>query len=386
MAEQAALEYKLRLDLAKTGDKVRLVAEVVAMANADGGVVRVGVTDDGRAIGLTPELARRFDPAQVADLVDSFTSPEHVEITVTRSAGSDGPVVHIAVERFADPPLVMCKDGNFEEDGRTQAQFRKGDVLVRRGTRVQRAVRPDFALWTRRAVDAARQTLLDRLAFVANLPEGAELQVGVAGTDLSEPGAMLTHAVRAWAQDPTRLLGSTELAWLLTGETLLRMLDDDAVRLLVHSALRKKSTLWHWLALAQPARDRVEALVLEAIAGTDRDVSDAGRPIVDVVAVYLDDQRYERVLSALAASRHKHFRDAAAGADHRSTQVERLRSLCARPLDGADLSALNDATLQAESHAVAHRLIGGRDQAASNRVSRYGLERFRRTSQGQCLR
>lgn len=386
MAEHAGLEHKARLDLANSADKLKLVAEVVAMANAEGGVIRVGVTDDGTESGVSPDLASRFDPARVADLVDSFTTPDHVEITISTTLVSTGQVVDLAVERFADPPLVMCKDGNFEDGGRQQFVFRKGDVLVRRGTRAQRAARGDYSLWTRQACDTARRTLLDRVAFVADLPEGAQLQVAVAGEDLAEPTGMLAHSVHAWRQDHRRLLGPTELAWLLAGEASLGQLDNDAARLLVHSALRKKSTLWHWIARIQPEADWVASVVFEALAGTDRDVSDAGRPIVDLAAVYLDDERYDEVLQQLAVSRHSHFRDAAAGTQDRCAQVERLRTLGARPLDGTDLTTLDDDGLRALSHAAARRLLSGRDQSTSNRLSRYGLETFRRTPQGTAIR
>lgn len=62
MAESAGLEHKAWLDLASHADKVKLVAEVVAMANAEGGVIRVGVSDDGTEAGISLDVASRFDP------------------------------------------------------------------------------------------------------------------------------------------------------------------------------------------------------------------------------------------------------------------------------------------------------------------------------------
>jgi hypothetical protein len=280
---------------------------------------------------------------------------------------------------------VMCKDGNYDDGSRQRFEFRKGDVLVRRGTRAQRATRGDYSLWTRRACDNTRRTLLDRVAFVANLPQDAQLQATVDGADMAEPAGMLAHAVQAWRQDQRRLLGPTELAWLLAGEASLGQLENDAARLLVHSALRKKSTLWHWIARIQPNAGWVEEVIHEALAGTDRDVSDAGRPIVDLAAVYLDDEHYGQVLQHLAASRHQHFRGAASGSSDRNAQVERLRTLATRPLDGTQPATLDDAGLRSLSHDAASRLLSGRDQATSNRLSRYGLESFRRTPQGLAL-
>lgn len=386
MGEHAEVEFKAQLDLTKTADKVKLVSEVVAMANTNGGLIRIGVTDDGTERGLSPDLARLFEPARVADLVGSFTSPDHIEITVTTTSVPSGQIVDLVIERFADPPVVMCKDGTFSNGKKSGTEFRAGDVLVRKGTRALRAGRGDYQLWTRRACDDARRTLLDRVAFVAQLPEGAELRAAVGGADMTEPAGLLEHAVQAWRQDQQRLLGASQLAWLLVGEASLGSLDDDAARLLVHSALRKKSTLWHWIARIQPTTEWVEGVISEALAGNDRDVSDAGRPIVDLAALFLNDERYGLVLQRLSASRHQHFRDAARDADDRNARIDRLRVLTTRPLDGTDLTVLDDGDLWRLSHDAAAHLLAGRNQAMSNRLSRYGLEMFRRTPSGQTLR
>lgn len=87
MTEHAGLEHKARLDLAKNADKLGLVAEVVAMANAEGGVIRVGVTDDGTESGVSPDLARRFDPARVASQHDCLQA----RLRLDRRAGGSEP-------------------------------------------------------------------------------------------------------------------------------------------------------------------------------------------------------------------------------------------------------------------------------------------------------
>jgi hypothetical protein len=383
MDELPTLELKASLDLREKKDQLCLVAEVVAMANAGGGVIRIGVGDDGSEKGIDSATASRFDPATVANLVDSFIGTDHIEITVQRRETlRDRFVIDLGVEGCDAPPLVISKDGNYHSGKGQQIEFRKGDVLVRRGTRAARASRSDFLAWTEAACDSARRLLMERVSFVSALPPDAELSVAIGDIDLAEPKAMLSHACRAWGAEPTRLLGPSELAWLLVGEDELGDLADAEKRLLFQSALRKNATLWHWLALIQPSPSWVEQAVHEAMNARDRDRTDAGRAIVAVSALILAETPYERVTAQLAASRYKHFREAAAAAPDQAGEITRLRDIVTSPVDGESLSKLSENELRSKVIADSRKLVESSNLAASRRLIRLGLERFRRTPGG----
>jgi hypothetical protein len=382
MAELPNTEFKAMLDLREKKDQLRLVAEVVAMANAEGGVIRIGVDDDGNAVGVDARTAATFDPANVANLVDSFLGTDHVEVTVhRRHLNSEHLIVDLVIEKFPTPPLVICKEGNHQSEKGQKSEFRKGDVLVRRGTRASRATRSDYLAWTEAACDSARRLLMDRVSFVSTLPPEAELSVAIGEVDLTEPAAMLSHACRAWTAEPTRLLGPSELAWLLVGEGELGDLGDVAARLLFQSALRKNATLYHWLARIQPTAEWIERSVHEAMTARDRDRTDAGRAIVAVSALTLDSDAYGRVIAELSASRYKHFREAGA-AVRQQDEIDRLRETVRSPMNGEALASLSDGELTARSTAEAQQLLDGSNLAVSRRLIRLGLERFSRTAAG----
>lgn len=385
MTELPDIEFKATLDLREKKDQLRLVAEVVAMANAGGGVIRIGVDDDGYEIGIDANTAARFDPATVANLVDSFLGTDHVEVAVhRRHLSAERLVVDLVVEKCPTPPLVICKEGNYQSEKGQRSEFRKGDVLVRRGTRAVRATRSDFLAWTEAACDSARRLLMDRVSFVSTLPPDAELSIAIGEVDLAEPAAMLSHACQAWTAEPTRLLGPRELAWLLVGEGELGDLGDVAARLLFQSALRKNATLYHWLARIQPTSGWVEQSVHEAMTARDRDRTDAGRAIVAVSALTLDNDAYGRVIAELAASRYKHFREAGAAVQQQD-EVDRLREIVRSPMNGEVLASLSDSELMSRSAGEAQQLLDGSNLAVSRRLIRLGLERFSRTAAGERL-
>ena len=385
--ESEHVERKRSLDMDQRGDRLSLVREIVAMANTSGGQIVIGEDDDGAVVGVLGAQAAKLDPARLTDLLDSFTSPEHVEVTTrVELCTADRYVVRIGVPQHPEPPVVLARDGNYESAGRKQtAVFRAGDVLVRNGTKAERAKRADYQRWLRRAADSARALLVDRVALIANLPDDATLQIVTDDDSMDEPSALLSRSVRTWRRDPAKLLSTTELALLLLSVESLS-LDEESSALILHSALRKRSTLWHWLTTIEPDVEDLGRILLEAVHGRDRDKSDAGRSIVEVAAVTLDEPTYQELITELAASSYAHFRDAADDGTEASAVRTRLVYTRSQLVGGVDLRELGTAELWSESKDLARTLMhGGRHASESRRLGRIGLEVFSRSPLGQLL-
>ena len=129
----------------------------------------------------------------------------------------------------------------------------------------------------------------------------------------------------------------------------------------------------------------VRETLVEAMAGSDRDKSDAGRAIVELAAVYLERDAYRSVVATLADSTYKHFREAAAGAEQDSI-VERLRGSRWSATWGTALAewALDD--LHDETRQLARTLMGsGQHRGEARRIGQIGLELFARTRAGTVL-
>ena len=342
--------------------------------------MRIGVTDDGTVVGVAGSVRKALDAARLADLLGPFTEPEHVEVRVEADeVDVDRYVVRLIVESFPAPPIVMARDGSCEgRDGKQYAEFRRGDVIVRRGTKAERATRRDYLHWREAAAKAAREALLTEVAFVARLPQGARLQAVIDDEAVDEPSAMLRRAERSWLADKAKLLTSRELAsLLLICEELTPTREGED--LILQSALRRRATLWFWVAGFDPSGERVLQLAKDAVAGRDRDKSDAGRAIVDLAALTLDDPQYHEALQTLAGSTYKHFKDAALDGVDRSAVIRRLRESLQRPVEQAEATAEVAAlcqTLQRE----------GRHTAETRRLGQLGLLALSKTEAGRSLR
>lgn len=387
--EVERLERKSDHDPADPKHRLQLVKEIVAMANASGGVIRVGERVEGVRPGISEVVASHLDPARLCDVVDSFIAGEHLELTQsTLPADSvERVVVELVVPRHPRPPLVFTKDGTYRgASGRQETIFRRGDIYVRKGTKAEPAGRVDVLRWIDEAVEAERDRWRSRVTLVAQLPPDAELSF-TRGLDVDqdEPAAILSRAVPIWKRDPSKLLSGQELATLLlVGDALAP--GADGKELIVQSALRRRPSLWHWLTAFAPTPAQVERSLLAAIGGSDRDKSDAGEAIVDVAALMLAGEAYANVLATLKASSYAHFREAAARGEEQERVLERLRELRLRELAGDVLVDLSDGELRSRTRELATLLMErGRHTSESRKLGRLGLEMIARSPLGRQL-
>jgi hypothetical protein len=367
--------------------RLHLVKEAVAFANSGGGTIVFGIADDGRVVGVGREVVQQLDAAQITDLMGSFTMPDVLDIDVDIERVDDAQsLVRVNVHAARQPPIVMAKDGNRQDaTGKQVCEFRRGDVYARSGTKAERAVRRHFEGWMDAAVLRERDRWMSRIAVLSGLGPEDAIQPVIAGEPRDEPTALLERAVREWRRDAAKLLIGRDLALLLLTAGGMTFGDDDR-SLIVHSALRRKATLWHWLARFAPDNKWVQALLLDAVAGRDRDKSDAGRSIVDVSACVLDDAQHADVIAALRSSTYAHFNEAAAAGAERAAVVDRLREIRAARLRGHDLRSASATFLDNESGRLLQVLVAdGRHTAEVRDLGRLGLEVFARSPLGRVL-
>jgi ATP-dependent DNA helicase RecG len=110
--EQFTTEFLPETDAPLTDDQ--LVDAVVCLANGHGGIVLVGVTDDGRPTGLRPRHGTYTDPHRVTLMISARTVPScPVECSVMSVDGVEILVVEIPAGR----PVTSTADGVYRRRG-----------------------------------------------------------------------------------------------------------------------------------------------------------------------------------------------------------------------------------------------------------------------------
>jgi hypothetical protein len=368
-----------RFDPGNPADRLGLVREVVALANSGGGEILFGVeSHSGDRPGLDRASRAFFDAEALTDLIDGCIAPGHVAIS-TGSAQADRPgrhVISVVVDPQEKPPLVFSKEGRYPAEAGEVTIFQRNTVVTRHGARTGLATGADHRRWIDAAVRAERQRMLQVLTLASSLPPGASISiVHEAGEVSTEPRALLDRAVRSWRADPSKLLGRQDLLALFLARKALT-LDDPTGDLVLHSALRRRATLWFWVDRVFPEPGRMERVLLEAVAGSDRDRSDAASSIVDLAALLLDPARHTKVVAALGSSRYRHFRDAAESGGDRQTVLERLVRLRDRQVNGGPLRRAREYEIEECADELGRALLGpvSANTAANRLLGPVGFE------------
>jgi hypothetical protein len=368
MAEGTNLEYKESLDLSDLKDRLSLIKEVVAFANASGGRILVGVRDNGEVVGVPEHVRSSWDAAKIGDMVDAFIEPDHLELRVefrTTEAPSGTVVVEIDVPRFESPPLVLSKDGN--HGGSQSPAFRKHAVIVRHNTKAEPARRTDFLRWR----EDLRNRILQQFQMVISAPETAHLRMIGDDEVRDEPNFFLSRAVDLFRQRPEKLLDGDDLLYLFENRDLLDYSIELVPDLLVHSALRRRATLFFWLAFTSIDRRKILELLRASLVMSDRDKSDMASAIPLVAAIYLSADDYAQLIAAMAASKYAHIVEAANEFPTLDSGIDAIGQRRSSAIDGRPLSDFGDGELLAAADQI---ISESNPSKASRRLPNLGLE------------
>jgi hypothetical protein len=165
--ESEPFEKKSSLDPSNAKEMLGLVADVVAMSNANGGRLLIGT----QGAPIPDNHAKLFDSSRIDDKVNSFVEPN---VTGIKSLLLDRDFILVEVDKSKNPPHVFKKEGNYNDPEKGQAHiFRSRDILVRHSSKTERANRSDLD----RMFNERRRTLFQRVKMVFDAPAGARVHV-----------------------------------------------------------------------------------------------------------------------------------------------------------------------------------------------------------------
>ena len=332
--EKKQRDYKSDYDPTDAQARLKLVKILVAMANAGGGEVWYGRTET-EEVGVDEATAAALDSARIANLVESYVRPAPITLSHDKEALADGRFVVCLCVEPAEYPIVMSQPGTYAvSDKKQSSEFSIGDVWIRHSTKTERVRYEDLRDWIQHSREEERDRILKRITTLVNLPENAEIQV-VTGSQvpIDTPKRLLEYAVKRRESDPSHLLTGWELLWLFSNRGLLEMSTEE-LALVIASALRRNMTLFWWIAQADRTPELIVKELMSCLSAADRDKSDAAKSIVELAAIYADEEQLAAILGQLRASRYMHFREAAEDWIDRAHQRSQLGERIERARDG----------------------------------------------------
>lgn len=363
-------DYKSAFDVADPSAKLKLVKDLVAMANSGGGIIFVGRSET-QTPGVDPSLTEDLDSARMADYADKYVAPASLDLSHGIEELDNGNVViNLQVEE-ANYPMVMSRQGTWSgfEPKKDKPLFHKGDIWVRHSSKTEKASHEDIRHWIDSAVQAEREKIMGRLTTYVNLPEGTSLQVvSPSGMSIDSPQALIESVIERRKLDPSHLLGGDDLLWIFRQREALQ-LENKHLEVLIASSLRRSPTLFWWLTRSEDGSELALDELQAVFEASDRDKSDAASSIVELAAIYASDDRLANILDELEKSDYKHFQEAAAGWSNRKSKLEEISSrIESAKHNGDQIVSYSTAELEQLADAVSEKLVESQSSGLSRKL------------------
>jgi hypothetical protein len=173
--ESGKLDFKERFDPGVRAEWPELLKDFVAMANSGGGLIVIGVCNNGSVSEADVSPVLSLDPAKITDKVEKYTGVHFAEFDIQPIERDGQSVALIEIGAAQDAPIVFTQVGTYMPVGETQQKtaFSKGTVYVRHGAKSEPATTADLRRFLDRRIAQLREQWLDRVRQVIEAPEGA---------------------------------------------------------------------------------------------------------------------------------------------------------------------------------------------------------------------
>jgi hypothetical protein len=145
------------------------------MANSGGGVIIVGVNDDGSPSGADIDPVLRLDPAHLTDKMFRYTGEHFSGFRISAVTVDSVQVAEIAAEGV-DELLVFTRPGNYiSQNGKQRTAFAIGGVYFRHGAKSEPCTASDLRRHTQQRISRERERWMKGIQQVVNSPVGSEV-------------------------------------------------------------------------------------------------------------------------------------------------------------------------------------------------------------------
>ena len=307
--EKPNIDYKIDFDTSSDKAKVDLVKNIVAMSNYGGGSIIFG-RDEVSSPGISEEKTKALDSARITDFLERFITPAQISLGHNVELLPNGKYILEVIIVPTDFPVVFARDGMWKgaDNKKDKPLFVKGDIWTRHSTKTERMTYEDLRTWIEKAKQKEKEQILDRINTIANLPDGANIQIVTSsGMPIDSPEKLLENAVSRRKRDPNHLLGLSDLYWVFQNRRTIHF-NEDSISLLIATSLRRSSTLFYWILISDNKVEIIKDEIRKTILANDRDKSDAARSIIELAAIYMTNEEFLDILNKLSNSQYSHFR------------------------------------------------------------------------------
>ena len=170
--ENADLDFKSQIDLANDGEVLELIKDMVAIANTGGGLILIGVNDDGTCNESFEYNLQSIDNATIINKIRKYTNVEFSGFEMHNTSKSGKDVLCLNIEP-ARRPIAFEKPGTYPNPKDPKGQktaFGQGTVYFRHGSKSETCNNQDLSKFGDSELDRIRESWLGNIRKVVEAP------------------------------------------------------------------------------------------------------------------------------------------------------------------------------------------------------------------------
>lgn len=190
-AESASLDFKQSFSPALLADWLELIKDIAAIANSGGGLILIGVRDDGTPSAIDVSSALSLDPADIGNKVHKYTGVHFHDFEILGCQRNEYEICALRIGP-AEVPLVFTNVGTYEsQPGKQKTAFSVGTVYFRHGAKSEPGNTEDLRKFVDRRLELIRKSWLDGISKVVEAPPGSRIAIMPPRDAMeNEPGAV----------------------------------------------------------------------------------------------------------------------------------------------------------------------------------------------------
>lgn len=176
--ESKYVEFKAQFDTTNDGEWLELLKDMVAIANIGGGVIVIGVGNDGSSSGADLQGVLALDGATICDKLSAYLGEDFDDFEIASVTRDAAQVAAIVVGPAEEAPLVFTRPGTYPDPRRPRTHQKSAFVrgpYFRHGSKSESSTRDDIRGFIERRLERIRQEWLSGVRTVVTAPPGAEI-------------------------------------------------------------------------------------------------------------------------------------------------------------------------------------------------------------------
>ena len=170
--ESKYVDFKENFDVDSQRDWCEIIKDIVAMTNSGGGVILIGIKNDGTPSEFDIKKIFKIDPAQMTDKIAKYTLEQFSDFEIREVTKNKHKIAMLLIEGKSSP-MIFVRPGTYNfGDGQQNTAFSRGTIYFRHGAKSEPGDSNDIKKVIDREVERSRKFWLGNIRKVVKAPSG----------------------------------------------------------------------------------------------------------------------------------------------------------------------------------------------------------------------